>query len=191
MTVSDLSLGGHTAQVFQDLSQTTSMKKEGSEQNYSLPDKVQVKYRRSFLCKCILTHQEQQYIIKGKRRQLKSLRSWNAWGSVWNTVYFSIILYCIRERIAAKPKRWEYQDAKRDCEESLHYGYAKDVCEMGQQLGKGGTSWGKRSPSSNAENRGMEKMGGKRTVRVQKQRTAAVGECSSMPRPQGRQLRTR
>lgn len=75
MTVSDLSLGGLKVQVFQDLSQTTLRKKEGSEQNYSLPDKAHIKYRRSFLCKCILTHHEQQYIIKEKRQQLKASRS--------------------------------------------------------------------------------------------------------------------
>ena len=37
-------------------------------------------------------------------------------------MYFSVILYHIRERIAAKPKRPEYQNAKKKSEESLCYG---------------------------------------------------------------------
>lgn len=119
MTVSDLTLGGHKVWVFQDLSQTTLRQKEGSEQNYSLPDKAHVKYQRSSLCKCILRHQEQQRITKGKRWQLKSWRSWNAWGNVWNVEGFSIKLSWVRKSRAAKPQRGELQNAKQEMEESL------------------------------------------------------------------------
>lgn len=142
MTVSDLTPRGQKVPVFQDLSQTTLRKKEGSEQNYSLPDKAHVKYRRSFLCKCILTHQEQQYIIKGKRRQLKALRSWNAWRNGWSTVYFSKKLCRARGRTAAKPKRQSQQKAK------------KNSCSPRVQ----GAGWGRAGTGENGNLVGQKKV---------------------------------
>lgn len=172
MTVSDLTLGGHKVWVFQDLSQTTLRQKEGSEQNYSLPDKAHVKYQRSFLCKCILRHQEQQRITKGKRWQLKSWRSWNAWGNVWNAEGFSIILPWVREGRAAKPERGELQNAEQGREES------------------GKNHWREGEARGETENRETEKMEGKRMAQGHKQRLLASDEHSSTPQPHSQQWRT-
>lgn len=163
MTVSDLTLGGHKVWVFQDLSQTTLRQKEGSEQNYSLPDKAHVKYQRSSLCKCILRHQEQQRITKGKRWQLKSWRSWNAWGNVWNVEGFSIQLSWVRKSRAAKPQRGELQNAKQEMEGSLE---------------RRGSSWG------NGEQE-IERMEGKRMVQGHKQRLVVQMSTAPLHVPTG------